>query len=79
MLTLLSEVNIPENTGLPPFTDFILNMLWQCTENGPQVALEWLSTQVPRNKQISVWALNGMETWVERFLLAHGNVRVRSG
>lgn len=79
MLTLLSEGSVVGNGGLPPFTEFILRLLWQCTENGPQVALEWLGLQVPRNKQVSTWVLNGMDTWVERFLLAHGNARVRSG
>jgi ubiquitin carboxyl-terminal hydrolase 34 len=79
MLTLLSEGSVGGNGGLPPFTEFILRLLWQCTENGPQVALEWLGLQVPRNKQVSAWVLNGMDTWVERFLLAHGNARVRSG
>ncbi|XP_050545386.1 ubiquitin carboxyl-terminal hydrolase 34 [Daktulosphaira vitifoliae] len=79
MLTLLSEGSVGGNGGLPPFTEFILKNLWQSTENGPQVALEWLSLQVPRNKQVSAWVLNGMDTWVERYLMAHGNARVRSG
>ncbi|KAL4111819.1 hypothetical protein QTP88_015704 [Uroleucon formosanum] len=78
MLTLLSEGSVSGNGGLPSFTEFILRLLWQSTENGPQVALEWLGLQVPRNKQVSAWVLNGMDTWVERFLLAHGNARVRS-
>jgi len=79
MLTLLSEGSVSGNGGLPSFTEFILRLLWQSTENGPQVALEWLGLQVPRNKQVSAWVLNGMDTWVERFLLSHGNARVRSG
>lgn len=79
MLTLLSEGSVSGNGALPPFTECILRLLWQSTENGPQVALEWLSLQVPRNKLVSAWVLNGMDTWVERFLLSHGNARVRSG
>jgi hypothetical protein len=56
-----------------------LQRIWEVAEFCPQSALDWLAVQVPRNKLAHSWVLQSMETWVEHFLLAHNNQRVRSG
>lgn len=53
--------------------------IWDVAEYCPQATLEWLSAQVPRNKLVHNWVLQGLDTWVEHFLIGHSNQRVRSG
>lgn len=52
---------------------------FQLTKSCAQPCLEWMSTQVTRNKLASHWLLNQMESWVEPYLIANNNVRVRNG
>ena len=49
----------------------------QATEICPLPSLEWISSQVMRNPHIQKWALTDMPHWVETYLLAHNNARVR--
>ena len=53
-------------------------ILLQVAEYCPQQSLEWLSTQVMRNKLAHAWTLQNMEVWVEAFLMSHNNPRVRN-
>lgn len=64
--------------GLPPFTQYVLQRFWELTKSCPQPCLEWMSSQVTRNKLASHWLLNQMESWVEPYLIASNNVRVRN-
>lgn len=66
-------------TGLPCFSQLVLARIWDVAEYCPQATLEWLSAQVPRNKLVHNWVLQGLDTWVEHFLIGHNNQRVRSG
>ena len=49
----------------------------QVAEMCPLQCLEWLSQQVLRNKLVQTWALQDLPNWVETYLLAHNNGRVR--
>lgn len=51
----------------------------QLTKIAPHPCLEWLTTQVTRNKLAAGWTLDQMSGWVEHYLIAHNNVRVRNG
>ncbi|XP_033629048.1 ubiquitin carboxyl-terminal hydrolase 34-like isoform X1 [Asterias rubens] len=64
--------------GVPPFTPIILQRIWEVSEFNPIQVLDWLAAQTPRNKLAHHWVLQGVKTWVEHFLLAHNNVRVRN-
>ncbi|KAL3873492.1 hypothetical protein ACJMK2_036602 [Sinanodonta woodiana] len=64
--------------GMPPFTQYILQKFWELTACCPQQCLEWMSTQVTRNKLANAWVLNQMDNWVEPYLMKHNNVRVRN-
>ncbi|XP_049955909.1 ubiquitin carboxyl-terminal hydrolase 34 [Schistocerca serialis cubense] len=77
ILTLLIETT-SGMTGLPPFTQLILQHIWEVAEFCAQSALDWLAVQAPRNKTVHTWVLQSMDTWVEHFLLGHNNQRVRS-
>ncbi|XP_034239169.1 ubiquitin carboxyl-terminal hydrolase puf isoform X4 [Thrips palmi] len=77
ILTLLVETN-GTPTGLPCFSQLVLARIWDVAEYCPQATLEWLSAQVPRNKLVHNWVLQGLDTWVEHFLIGHNNQRVRS-
>ena len=78
---LLTYITEPTNgpSGLPCFTQLVLQRIWEVAEFCPQSALDWLAVQVTRNKLAHTWVLQSMETWVEHFLLGHNNQRVRSG
>lgn len=67
------------SSGLPCFTQLILRRVWDVADISPYAVLDWLSLQVPRNKIISNSVLSDVDTWLERFLMAHNNQRVRSG
>ncbi|XP_063231242.1 ubiquitin carboxyl-terminal hydrolase 34 isoform X2 [Bacillus rossius redtenbacheri] len=77
LLTLLTEPGAAP-PGLPCFTQLVLARVWEAAEFCPQSALDWLAVQAPRNKLAHSWVLQGMESWVEHFLLGHNNQRVRS-
>ncbi|GFW68785.1 ubiquitin carboxyl-terminal hydrolase 34 [Trichonephila clavipes] len=64
--------------GLPPFTNLILQRIWEAADYCPQQCMEWLTIQVPRNKVAHTWVLQSMDNWVERFLMAHNVQRVRN-
>lgn len=51
----------------------------QLTKSCPQPCLEWMSSQVTRNKLASHWILSQRESWVEPYLIANNNARVRNG
>jgi hypothetical protein len=53
--------------------------VWEAAEYCPQSALEWLAIQAPRNKIAHAWILQSAGNWVEQFLIAHHNIRVRNG
>jgi ubiquitin carboxyl-terminal hydrolase 34 len=73
----------PENltgpSGMPKFTELILNRILDVSEICPYPTLEWLGAQVPRNKEVHHWCLQSMGNWAEHFLLTNNNQRVRTG
>ncbi|XP_039283222.1 ubiquitin carboxyl-terminal hydrolase 34 isoform X3 [Nilaparvata lugens] len=77
LLTLLTEMSGGPN-GLPCFTQLVLSRVWDVAEVCPHSALEWLAIQVARNKIAHQWVMQNLDTWVEHYLLAHVNQRVRS-
>ncbi len=78
LLTLLTESS-GGPSGLPCFSQLVLQRVWDAAEFCPQSALDWLAVQAPRNKIAHAWILQTAENWVEQFLLAHNNSRVRNG
>lgn len=78
LLTLLTESS-GGPSGLPCFSQLVLQRVWDAAEYCPQSALDWLAVQAPRNKIAHAWILQSAESWVEQFLLAHNNSRVRNG
>ncbi|CAG0880480.1 unnamed protein product [Cyprideis torosa] len=78
ILTLLCDIQIGQ-PNVPHFVDLILQRLWTASSNQFILpVMEWLAQQVTRNKAIHTFILESMDTWVETFLLAHSNVRVRN-
>lgn len=78
LLSLLTESTANgQPTGMPCFSQLILQRVWDAAEYCPQSALDWLALQAPRNKIAHAWILQTVESWVEPFLLAHNNARVR--
>uniref|UniRef100_A0AAG5CQR3 ubiquitinyl hydrolase 1 n=1 Tax=Anopheles atroparvus TaxID=41427 RepID=A0AAG5CQR3_ANOAO len=77
LLTLLTESS-GGPSGLPCFSQLVLQRVWDAAEYCPQSALDWLAVQAPRNKIAHNWILQSAESWVETFLLAHSNARVRN-
>jgi ubiquitin carboxyl-terminal hydrolase 34 len=78
LLTLLTESSSGPS-GLPCFSQLVLQRVWEAAEYCPQSALEWLAIQAPRNKIAHAWILQSAGNWVEQFLIAHHNIRVRNG
>lgn len=79
LLTLLTESSTGHPSGLPCFSQLVLQRVWDAAEFCPQSALDWLALQAPRNKIAHAWILQSAESWVEQFLLAHNNPKVRNG
>nr|XP_042908715.1 ubiquitin carboxyl-terminal hydrolase 34 [Parasteatoda tepidariorum] len=77
LLTLMVEF-VGGPPGMPPFTNLILQRIWETAEYCPQQCMEWLTMQVPKNKIAHQWVLQSMDNWVERFLIAHNVQRVRN-
>nr|NP_001262922.1 puffyeye, isoform G [Drosophila melanogaster]AGB96302.1 puffyeye, isoform G [Drosophila melanogaster] len=77
LLTLLTETQ-GGPVGLPCFTQLILPRMWDAAEYCPQSVLDWLSLQATKNKIAHAWILQSAEKWLEQFLLAHDNTRVRN-
>lgn len=78
LLTLLTESS-GGPSGLPCFSQLVLQRVWDAAEYCPQSALDWLAVQAPRNKIAHAWILQSADSWVEQFLLAHNNTKVRNG
>lgn len=78
LLTLLTETQ-GGPSGLPCFSQLVLQRVWDAAEYCPQSALDWLAFQAPKNKIAHAWILQSADTWVEQYLLAHHNSRVRNG
>lgn len=76
LLSLLTESAVGPS-GMPCFSQLVLQRVWDAAEYCPQSALDWLALQAPRNKIAHAWILQSAESWVEQFLLAHNNARVR--
>jgi len=79
LLSLLTDTTGGGPSGLPCFSQLILNRIWEAAEQCPQSTLEWLAIQVPRNKMAATWVLESIDKWVEPYLIAHNNNRVRNG
>lgn len=78
LLSLLTESTVSgQPSGMPCFSQLILQRVWDAAEYCPQSALDWLALQAPRNKIAHAWILQTVESWIETFLLAHNNARVR--
>ncbi|KAK4884213.1 hypothetical protein RN001_000484 [Aquatica leii] len=81
LLTLLTECgtqNIGGPSGLPCFTQLVLQRVWEAAESCPYSALDWLALQVTRSRLVHQWVLSCMDSWLEHFLMAHANQRVRN-
>ena len=76
ILTLLTEGSNPP--GLPCMTQLILSRVWEVARIAPHGALEWLALAVTRSKLAHAWVLQGLDTWLQHFLIEHSNQRVRS-
>ncbi|KAK0163763.1 hypothetical protein PV328_002459 [Microctonus aethiopoides] len=76
LLTLLTEGSGP--SGLPCMTQLILSRVWDAARVAPHGALEWLALAVTRSKLAHAWVLQGLDTWLQHFLIEHSNQRVRS-
>ncbi|KAL5008333.1 hypothetical protein ScPMuIL_013914 [Solemya velum] len=77
LLSLLVEI-VGGSSGMPPFFTYVLQRFWELAKVCPQQCLEWMATQVTRIKLASGWVLSQMELWVETYLIAQNNVRVRN-
>lgn len=81
MLTLLTENTSQSSSGSssqPCFTQLVLQKVWDAAECCPYTALDWLALQVTRNRLVHTWVLGSMDSWLEHFLIAHNNQRVRN-
>ena len=52
--------------------------VWDLAKSCPQAALDWLSIQVTRNRYAQSWLLGSLPEWVEMYLIAHNNIKVRT-
>jgi ubiquitin carboxyl-terminal hydrolase 34 len=81
ILTLLTESTAQGSGGSssqPCFTQLVLQKVWEAAECCPYSALDWLALQVTRNRLVHQWVLSSMDSWLEHFLIAHSNQRVRN-
>ncbi|ALC45917.1 CG5794 [Drosophila busckii] len=77
LLTLLIETQSGP-VGLPCFTQLVLPRMWDAAEYCPQSVLDWLSVQATKNKIAHTWILQSADQWLEQFMIAHDNTRVRN-
>ena len=59
------------------FSNNIYPKIWDIAEQNPLHTLEWLTAQVPRNANLHSIILKDLNKWMEYFLIAHNNQRVR--
>uniref|UniRef100_A0AAR5QD97 ubiquitinyl hydrolase 1 n=1 Tax=Dendroctonus ponderosae TaxID=77166 RepID=A0AAR5QD97_DENPD len=81
ILTLLTEntnQGSASGSNQPCFTQLVLQKVWDAAECCPHSALDWLALQVTRNRLVHSWVLSSMDSWLEHFLIAHNNQRVRN-
>ncbi len=80
LLTLLTDPQSSASRppGMPCFTSLVMHRIWDLAKTCAQAALDWLSIQVARNKYVQTWLLSTMEAWVEPYLLAHPDQKVRN-
>ncbi|CAH1127870.1 unnamed protein product [Ceutorhynchus assimilis] len=81
ILTLLTEnsnQSSASGSNQPCFTQLVLQKVWEAAECCPHSALDWLALQVTRNRLVHSWVLTSMDSWLEHFLIAHSNQRVRN-
>ncbi|CAH0550563.1 unnamed protein product [Brassicogethes aeneus] len=84
ILTLLTEGGSAQGAGpggtssQPCFTQLVLQKVWEAAECCPYSALDWLALQVTRNRLVHQWVLSSLDSWLEHFLIAHNNQRVRN-
>lgn len=79
LLTLMVDSSAGSAPGLPCFSQLVLSRTLEVMEVTPQSALDWLALQVPRNKLAHAWVISGLDNWLQHYLIAHNNQRVRSG
>ena len=77
LLTLLTEFS-GGPTGQPCYTNLVMHKVWDLAKTCPQAALDWLSIQANRNRYVQNWLVTTMENWVEQYLIAHQNQKVRN-
>ena len=77
LLTLLTEFS-GGPTGQPCYTNLVMHKVWDLAKTCPQAALDWLSIQANRNRYVQSWLVSTMENWVEQYLVAHQNQKVRN-
>ena len=77
LLTLLTEFS-GGPTGQPCYTNLVMHKVWDLAKTCPQAALDWLSIQANRNRYVQSWLVSTMENWVEQYLIAHQNQKVRN-
>ena len=77
LLTLLTEFS-GGPTGQPCYTNLVMHKVWDLAKTCPQAALDWLSIQANRNRYVQNWLVSTMENWVELYLIAHQNQKVRN-
>ncbi len=79
LLTKLTELPLAGGpSGMPCFTSLVMHKVWDLAKTCPQPTLDWLSIQVARNRAVQNWLVTTMSNWVEQYLLAHSNQKVRS-
>ncbi|XP_044746055.1 ubiquitin carboxyl-terminal hydrolase 34 isoform X3 [Coccinella septempunctata] len=81
ILTLLTEttsIAASSSSSQPCFTQLVLQKVWEAAESCPYSALDWLALQVTRNRLVHQWVLGSMDSWLEHYLIAHNNQRVRN-
>ena len=68
----------PASSGMPCYTTLAMRRIWDLAKACPQQALEWLSIQATRNRYVQSVLLTTLDSWVEPYLMAHPNVKVRT-
>lgn len=67
----------PSTSSIHSFSNNIYPKIWEIAEQNPLHTLEWLTLQVPRNTNLHDIILKDLTKWMEYFLIANNNQRVR--